>query len=149
MKLLFTAYLAVPAIVYATQPTPHAAFHDLIAQKLGLTQVQKEAARQVILTHKAALQAKLDASLQAHADLFLALANPETTPSQIQALESKHSAAHLAMELEINQVVKEIAPSLTVDQIAKAQQMAADARSYFEKTVRSFIMGAATAAPQN
>jgi hypothetical protein len=53
------------------------------------------------------------------------------------------------MELEINQVVKEIAPSLTVDQIAKAQQMAADARNYIEKNLRSFFMGAATAAPQN
>jgi hypothetical protein len=133
MKLLFTAYLVVPAIVSAAQPAPHGAFHDMIVQKLGLTQVQKDAARQVILAHKVALHAKYDAAFQAHADLFQALASPETTPAQIQALESRYSAADLAMGLEINQVVKEIAPSLTVDQIAKAQQMAADARSYIEK----------------
>lgn len=149
MKLLFTACLAVPAIVSAAQPAPHPAFHDMIVQKLGLTQVQKEAARQVILPHKAALRAKFEAAFQAHADLFQALANPETTPAQIQALESKHSAAVLAMDLEINQVVKEIAPTLTVDQIAKAQQMAADARSHIESTLRSFFMGEAPAAPQN
>ena len=53
------------------------------------------------------------------------------------------------MWLELNQVVKEIAPSLTVDQIAKAQQMAADARNYIENNFRTFFMGAAPAAPQN
>jgi hypothetical protein len=149
LKLLFTAYLAVPAIFSAAQPTPHAAFNDMIVQKLGLTQVQKEAARQVILAHKAALHAKLDAAFRAHADLFQALPNPETTPAQIQALESKYSAADLAIGLEINQVVKEIAPSLTVAQIAKAQQLTADARSYLENKFRSFFLGAAPAVPQN
>jgi len=146
MKLLFTACLAVPAIVCAAQP---AAFHDLIVQKLGLTQVQKEAARQVILAHKTALQGKWDAAFQAHADLFQAMADPKTTPARIQALESIYSAADLALWLELNQVVKEIAPSLTVDQIAKAQQMAADARSHIEKAFRSFFKEAAPAAPQD
>jgi hypothetical protein len=149
MKLLFTACLAVPAIVSAAQPAPHAAFHEIIVQKLGLTQVQKETARLVTLAHQTALHAKWDAAFQSHADLFQALANPETTPAQIQALESKYSAADLAMWLELNQVVKEIAPSLTVDQIAKAQQMAADARNYIENNFRTFFMGAAPAAPQN
>jgi hypothetical protein len=121
----------------------------MIVQKLGLTQVQKEAARLVILAHKTALHAKWDAAFQSHADLFQALANPETTPAKIQALESKYSAADLAMWLELNQVVKEIAPSLTVDQIAKAQQMAAAARSYIEKNFRSFFLGEAPATPQN
>jgi hypothetical protein len=149
MKLLCTAYLAVPAIVSAAQPAPYDALHDMIVQKLGLTQVQKEAVRQVILAHKAALHTKFHAAFKAHADLFQDLANPETTPAQIQALESKYSASDLAMGLEINQMAKEIAPSLTEDQIAKVQQMAADARSYIEKYFRSFFIGVPPAAPQN
>ena len=129
MKLPLAAYLVVPAIVATSQPAPRTTFHDMIIQKLGFTQVQKETVRRVILAHKAAMHAKFDASFQAHADLLQALANPETTPAQIQALESKHSAVHLAMALEINQVVKEIAPILTPEQQAKARQLVVEARA--------------------
>lgn len=146
MKPLYALALTVPAVVSGAQPVHHAALRELFAQKLGLTQAQKAAVHQVLQAHHAALKARHEAAFQAHADLFQALANPQTTPDQITALEAKASAAHLAMELEINQVVREIAPTLTAEQIAKAQEVAAELRSRVEG-FRAFFAGAE--APKN
>jgi len=128
------ALLAVPAIVAAVpaQAQPAQPMYRMIVRKLGLTQAQQAAAGQVLQAHRASLRAEREAAFQARADLLQALADPQTTQAQIQGLEGKASAARLALELEFNAVVKEIAPSLTPDQLAQLKQLAAEARARVE-----------------
>lgn len=139
MKILTAACLAVPAIVSAAPAGHHAAFHDMLVRKLGLSQGQQDAIHTVMKAHKASLHAKHEAAFKAKADLLQALVDPQTTPDRVQALQAAASSAHLAVALEINQIVKEIAPVLTPDQITKAQQLAAEARGHVE-SLRAWFM---------
>jgi hypothetical protein len=68
-----------------------------------------------------------------------ALTDPATTEGQIRELEARASAAHLALELEVSQTVKEVYPILTPEQQAKARQLVADARSHVEAFVAGMM----------
>lgn len=131
-SLIIAACLTMPAFLAASPAQPTGSFARMIVRKLDLSPAQKQAALQVVQAHRAAFRTEREAAFQARADLGQALVDPRTTPDQIQALEAKASSARLAVELEINQVVKEIAPSLTADQIAKAKQLAQDTRNHIE-----------------
>ena len=139
MKALILAGLAVPALVTSVHGSFHAHLHDQIARKLDLTAEQKVAAQAVIDAHKPALHAKVAAVIQARADLMQALADPQTTEVQIRTLEAQASAAHLAAELELSQVVKAFAPILTADQQGKARQLVLEARAHVDAFSAAFL----------
>ena len=135
MKPLILAGLAVPALV-ATAPAmqsmhgPHAAMHDhlrgMLVQKLNLTPEQQEAIQKVVAAHREALHGKGLSLVKLRAELADALLDPPTTEEQIRDLEARGSAADLAFELEVSQVVKEVNPILTDDQRLKAKQLKSD-----------------------
>jgi Spy/CpxP family protein refolding chaperone len=144
MKFLLLAGLAVPAVVTGIhQGGLHAHIQETIARRLELTADQKAAAHTIIAAHRTALHAGLAAVVRSRADVLQALADPETTEPRIRELEGLASTAHLAMELEVNRVVKEIAPILTPDQRVKARQLVLDARAH----VDAFAQGLMTEAP--
>ena len=134
MKALILAGLAVPALVTTAglHGHFHAHLHDLIVQKLALTPDQQEAAKKIVMAHHLALHAKGKAVFQARADLLQAVTDPQTTEAQLTAMETQASAAHLALELELSQVVKEVYPILTPDQQVKARQLVVEARAHVE-----------------
>ena len=147
MKALILAGLAVPALVTTAhggfQVHMHEHLHEMVVKKLALTQDQQDAAMRVMMAHHPSLHAKGQAVFQTRADLLQALTDPQTTEGQIQAMEAQASTAHLALELELNQVVREVAPILTPDQRVKARQMVLDARAHVE----TFLAGLAKEAP--
>jgi Spy/CpxP family protein refolding chaperone len=142
MKALILAGLAIPALVTTVHGNFHAHLHETIARKLDLTADQKVAAHAVIEAHKPALHAKLAAVIQARADLLQAIANPATTEAQIRTLDATASAAHVVMELELSQVVKEFAPILTPDQHEKAQKLILEARAHVDAFSAAFMADA-------
>jgi Spy/CpxP family protein refolding chaperone len=136
MKALILAGLSVPAVITGAHTGLHAHMHqhlhDMLVKKLDLTQAQQDAARAIVEAHRPALHAKGQAAFKLRADLLQALTNPQTTEAQIRDMEGLASAAHLALELEVNQVVREIAPLLTPEQHLKAQKLVVDARAHIE-----------------
>jgi Spy/CpxP family protein refolding chaperone len=136
MKALILAGLSVPAAITGVHAGFHAHMHqhlqEMLVQKLGLTQAQQDAAHTIVEAHHPALRAKAQTAFKLRADLMQALANPQTTEAQIREMEGLASAAHLALELEVNQVVREIAPLLTPEQHLKAQKLVVDARAHIE-----------------
>lgn len=147
MKALLLAGLSVPALITTTHAGLHEHLHALVARKLDLSQAQKDAAQAVITAHHPALLAKGQAVFQARADLMQALTDPQTTEGEIRAMETRASTAHLALELELNQVVKEIAPILTPEQQVKARQLVLEARSHVEGMLAAFHGGGQVPAP--
>ena len=136
MKSLILAAVAIPGLIGSVNCCHnqdfHQHLHQLMVKRLELTQAQQDTLKGIVTSHHPALKAKLDAAIEARADLFQAVANPKTVEAQIRTLEATASAADLALELEVNQVVKEIAPSLTADQHAKAAQLLIEARAHLE-----------------
>ncbi len=139
MKPLLLAALAVPATVATVHGVQHghgqdmmAHVHGMIAQRLELTPEQKEAAHRVIQAHHANLHTKAKAAFETRADVLQVLVDAQTTPDQIRLLEVKASAATLDLELEVNQIIREISPSLTEVQRGKLKQMVADLRAHVE-----------------
>lgn len=127
------AALAVPALIGTIHcdrcRPPHHDLHAMIVRKLDLTASQKDAAHAVIAAHHPVLKVEFDAALKARMDLMQLVTDPQATPDQIREQDAKASAALLALELDLNQVVKEIAPILTPEQQAKARQLVAEARA--------------------
>jgi len=136
MKALILAGMAVPALVTTAHMDfhdhVHAHLHDLLVKKLDLTQDQQDAAKRIMIAHHPALQAKAHAAFKLRADLVQALTDPETTEAQLRDLETQAAAAHLALDLEVSQAVKELAPLLTPEQRVKARQLVVDARAHVE-----------------
>jgi len=143
MNALILAGLSVPALVVTVGGGLHAHMHqhmhEMLVKKLGLTPDQQDAARKIVEAHQPSLHAKGMALFQVRADLMQALTNPQTTEAQIRDMEAQASAAHLALELEINQVVREIAPILTPEQHAKARQLVVDARAHVEQFLAGMV----------
>lgn len=133
MKALILAALSAIATFQGMHPHGLAGhLHARIAQKLELTAEQKDAAHRILQAHRPALRAKGQAAFQSRADVLQSVADPQSTEAQLREMEAKASAAALALELEANQVVKEIDPLLTDVQRAKARQMVADLRGHAE-----------------
>jgi len=136
LKNYVLAALAIPALigtVHCGMCHPfHHDMHAMFIKKLGLTGPQKDAAHAVITAHQPVLKAEFDAALQARMDLAQLLTDPQATPDQIRALDSKANAAFLTLELHLNQVVKELAPILTPEQQGKARQLVLEARAHMD-----------------
>ena len=133
MKNFVLAALAVPVLfgtVHCGNCHPsHHDMHAMIIRKLDLTSSQKDAVHAVMATHHPVLKAEFDAALMARMDLAQLVTDPQATPDQIRELDAKANAALLTLELDLNQVVKEIAPILTPEQQAKARQLVVEARA--------------------
>jgi Spy/CpxP family protein refolding chaperone len=139
MKPLLLAAVAVPAVVGSVHAGHHATaqgmmahVHGMLVQKLDLNKDQQEAIHRVVAAHHPALHEKALAAFQARADLLQALADTQTSVDQIRALEAKASSVDLLLELEINQVMREINPILTDAQRTKLKQLASDLRAHVE-----------------
>jgi Spy/CpxP family protein refolding chaperone len=136
MKHPILAALAIPALIGTLHCGPHHGchpdMHAMIARKLDLTGAQKDAVHKVIDAHHPALKAQFAALLQLRMDLAQKVADPQATPDQLRELDAKANAAQLPLELELNQVVKEINPILTAEQQAKARQLVLDARAHVD-----------------
>jgi Spy/CpxP family protein refolding chaperone len=136
MKLPILAALAVPALIGTLHCGPHHGchpdMHGMIARKLDLNASQKDAVHKVIDAHHPALKAKFAVLLQTRMDLAQGVADPQATAEQLRDLDAKANAAQLPLELELNQVVKEIYPILTPEQQGKARQLVLDARAHVD-----------------
>lgn len=139
MKSLLLAAVAVPAVIGSVHAGHHATaqgmmahVHGMLIQKLDLNKEQQEAIHRIGAAHHPALHEKGFAAFQARADLLQALTDAQTSVDQIRVLEAKASAVDLALELEINQVMREINPILTDVQRTKLKQLAADLRAHVE-----------------
>jgi Spy/CpxP family protein refolding chaperone len=139
MKNFVLAALAIPALIGTVHcDRCHPSHHDLhamIIRKLDLTSSQKDAAHAVIVAHHPVLKAEFDAALKARMDLAQLVTDPQATPEQIRELDAKANAALLTLELDLNQVVKEIAPILTPEQQAKARQLVVEARAHMDSFI--------------
>jgi len=133
MNKYILAALAVPALIGTVHcgrchPSHHD-MHAMIIRKLDLTSAQKDAVHAVITAHHPVLKAEFDTTLKTRLDLAQLVTDPQATPDQIRELDAKANAALLTLELDLNQVVKEIAPILTPEQQAKARQLVVEARA--------------------
>jgi Spy/CpxP family protein refolding chaperone len=130
------AALAVPALIgtvhCGAQHPFHHDLHAMFVRKLGLNEAQKNAAHAVIAAHQPALKAEFDAAVQSRLDLAQLVVDPQATPDKIRELDGRANAAQLILELDVNQVVKEISPILTPEQQAKARQLILDARAHVD-----------------
>jgi len=136
MKSFVLAGLAVPALIGMVNcGMPHACHPDwqaVLARKLELTASQKEAVHAVLMAREPALKAEFATVVRSRMDLAQLVADPQASQDQIRELDAKAHAALLPLELDLNQLVKEIAPILTPAQQAKAHQMVLDARTHVE-----------------
>ncbi len=139
MKTLILAALSVPAVVTAIRGD-HRAMHNgilghvhaVIGQRLELTPEQKDAIHKVVQSRHGSLHVKAKAAFEGRADVIQALTDPQTTEGQIRELEAKASTANLALDLEVNQLFREISPILTEGQRAKAKQLVGEFRAHIE-----------------
>ena len=133
MKNYLFAALAVPALIGTLHcgvcRPPHHDMHAMIIRKLDLSSSQKDATHAVLAAHQPVLKAEFDAALGTRMDLAQLVTDPQATPEQIRELDAKAGEALLTLELDLNQVVKEIAPILTPEQQAKARQLVLEARA--------------------
>lgn len=146
MHILTTAAaVAVPALI-ATVTVGHGHhqdFHAMIAKKLELTDGQQAAIHKVMEGHHKTFHEKGKALVAARGAVLQLLINPEATESQIRDLESLASAADLAMELEVNQMVKEINPILTDAQRLKAHDLLGEFHAHAKAFMTQIHGGAA------
>ncbi|HJW34576.1 MAG TPA: hypothetical protein VJ505_14620 [Holophagaceae bacterium] len=139
MKTLILAALSVPALVTSIHGGHHANhagmmahLHAVIGQRLDLSTEQKEAIHKVIQARHGALHTKAKAAFEARADVIQALADAQTTEGQIRNLETLASNANLALDLEVNQTFRDIAPLLSETQRVKAKQLMGEFRAHVE-----------------
>lgn len=136
MKSFVLAGLAVPALIGMVDcGMPHACHPDWqarLARSLELTVSQKEAVHALIVARQPVLKAEFDAAVRARMDLAQLVTDPQAAQEQIRELDARAQAAMLALELDLNQLVKEIAPILTPAQQAKARQMVLNVRAHVE-----------------
>jgi Spy/CpxP family protein refolding chaperone len=146
MHILATAAVfAVPALI-ATATVAHGHpqdFHAMIAKRLELTEGQQAAIHKVMVGHQMTFHAKGRALVEARGAVLHLLVNPEATESQIRDLEAQASAADLAMELEVNQMVKEINPILTDAQRLKAHELLGEFHAHAKAFMAQIHGGAA------
>jgi Spy/CpxP family protein refolding chaperone len=151
MKPLILAAFAVPALVagvsdmHSHHHDIHLHIHDMIVQRLDLTQDQQTAIHKIGEAHHPALRADGAALIEARSGLISMLADPKATEEQIREMEAKGSEADLALELELHQMAKEIDPLLTEAQRAKVRQLMAE----FHGHVEDFLTGAHGGAPES
>lgn len=151
MKALFLAALVAPALatgyagIHAGHQGLHDHIHEAIVQKMELTKEQQASIQAIVVAHHPALHADGAAIVRARTELIQALADAKTTEGQIRELEAKGSAADLILELEVNQVVKEIDPLLTDGQRAKAKDLMGELHDHVE----GFLAGTHADAPRS
>ena len=143
MKPFILAAFALPALLtgavglHQSHLDLHRHFQKIAAQKLELTTDQQAAIQKIVEAHRPALRQEAEPLVEVRSDLGRSLVDPKTTEGQIRDLEAKGSAADLVLELEVNQVVKEINPLLSDAQRVKAGQLIAE----FHGHVAGFLEG--------
>lgn len=145
MHILTAAAFAVPVLI-ATATVSHGHhqdFHAMIAKRLELTDGQQAAIHKVMEGHQKTFHEKGKALVEARGAVLHAVVNPEATEGMIRDLEARASAADLAMELEVNQMVKEINPILTDAQRLKAHELLGEFHAHAKAFMAQIHGGAA------